>query len=356
MRNNNNLGVRFSQLSLSSTPFRLVIPARGDRIIFWTVSLILLVVVGITNRSGMLDNENYLNYFKETDLEWFLNIFTLRKNNISLVFSFFTEEFLWRAWALTLGSIFAEDTAVLVTVLLLNLLVILALSKLSRPLFGILLWILLPPALATIGTFQIRQGFAFSIVLYMALSLKRPTLGYFIAASIHTTFLITLVYALTLKLLKKPNTRLLLIYFFISLIFTLAGNQLFYDYGGRRAEQYSIQEGSDSINYIFGALIVSIPSFLNLIQHEKNLTLIKELSSIHIGCIFFIIMSWFLFPIGTSRNGYFALLFLIPILPEFRKKGYFTWYFLLLILVYLAYIIMKTYTDGGYNEILKALY
>lgn len=30
--------------------------------------------------------------------------------------------------------------------------------------------------------------------------------------------------------------------------------------------------------------------------------------------------------------------------------------FLLLILVYLAYIIMKTYTDGGYNEILKALY
>lgn len=354
-RKNNLLENRFPQPSLALTHLRLVIPGRWDHIIFWIVSFILLAIVATTNRSGMLDNDNYLNYFRETDLNWFLNFFSSQKDNIALFFSLFTEELLWRVWALTLGFFFFEDQSVLITVLLLNFLVVIALSKTSRPLFGILLWVLLPPALATVGTFQIRQGFAFSIMLYMTLSLKRPFLGYLVAASIHTTFAIILVYALLLNVSKYPGPRLLVIYLIVSLLLTLAGNQLFHDYGGRRAEQYSIQEGSDSINYIFGALICSVPSLIYLIQSKIKVTVISELAAIHIGCIFFIVMSWFFFPIGTSRNGYFGLLFLTITLPELRKKDHFTWYVWLLTLVYLSYLISKAYIDGGYNELLKSL-
>lgn len=346
---------RRSKSDLFLTHSRLIIPARWDRIIFWIVSLFILIIAGTTNRTGMLDNENYLNYFRETDLDWFISFFSSQKNSLALFFAFFTEEPLWRAWALILGFFFLEDQAVLITVLLLNSLIILALSKTSRPLFGILLWILLPPALAVIGTFQIRQGFAFSIMLYTILSLRRPFIGYIIAATLHTTFTVILVYALCLKIVKTPGIRLFFVFLLVSLMLTIAGNQLFHDYGGRRAEQYSIQVGSDSINYVFGALILAIPSFLYLMQSKKNLSPITELASIHIGCIFFIVMSWFFFPIGTSRNGYFALLFLIVIIPEFRKENYVSWYIWSSILIYFAYIIINNYVDGGYDELFKSL-
>lgn len=56
---------------------------RWNDAFFWLLSLILLISIGIANRSGMLDNENYLNYFQQTDLNWFLNLFST-KDNISL--------------------------------------------------------------------------------------------------------------------------------------------------------------------------------------------------------------------------------------------------------------------------------
>lgn len=341
------------------TNLRIAIPAGWDQFAFWIISFALLIVVGSINRSGLLDHENYLNYFHDTDLNWFINFFESQQNYIALSISFFTEEFLWRIWALTLGFFFSEDQAVLITVLFLNFLVILALSKISNPLFGILLWIFLPPALATIGTFQIRQGFAFSVMLYMVLVARRPFMGYAIAASIHTTFIIVLVYAFVLKISKlkisKSSNIIILVYFLLSLFLALAGNNLFYDYGGRRAEQYSVQQGSDNINYVFGALICLAPSFLHIKKFNNELMLSVELAVVHIGCIFFIIMSWFFFPLGTSRNGYFAFLFLIVILPELRKSGHLTWYVWLLTLVYLGYSILNNYLDGGFNEFLRSL-
>ena len=354
-RRDNITGWRPFQADLKSPHVWITNPIRWDHVVFWVISFVLLIQVGTINRSGMLDYENYINYFRETDLNWFINFFSSQKNNLSLLFGFFTEEFLWRIWALTLGLFFSEEQSVLVTVLLLNFLIILALSKTSRPLFGILLWILIPPALATIGTFQIRQGFSFAILLYMTLSLRRPILGCFIAATIHTTFAIILVYSLIFKVFKNQSIRLLIIYLLVSLLLTIIGNQLFHDYGGRRAEQYSIQEGAASINYVIGSLICSESSFIYLIQSKKKLTLITELAAVHIGCIFFIVFSWFFLPIGTSRNGYFALLFLMVIIPEIQKRNYFTWSLWGLTLIYLTYIIMKAYfVDGDYDELLQA--
>jgi hypothetical protein len=310
----------------------------------------------MANRSGILDNSDYLDYFHETDLNWFLDFFSLTKDNIALFFAYFTEEFLWRIWAFTLGSFFLEDQAVYITVVFLNLLIVLALSKTVRPIFALVLWILLPQALATVGTYQIRQGFAFSIMLYTTLSFKRPIAGCLLASAIHTTFLIALIYALIFKMAKKLKwsiTHLFTLYFFVSLFIVINGSQLFKNYGGRRAEQYSIDEGASSINFVFGALLCAVPSIFYLSQSNEKAMPTMELAAIHIGCIVFLILSWFLFPIGTSRVGYYIFLFLVAIVPALQVKTLAALGVLLFTLVLVAYFIIKAYlVDSAYDEIL----
>ncbi len=331
-------------------------PIQWNYVIFWSFSLILLISIGMANRYGMLDNRHNLNYFQKTDLNWFLDFFSLAKDNTVLFFAFFTEEFLWRVWAFTLGSFFSEDQAVYITVILLNLLIISALSRTLHPILALVLWILIPQALATVGTYQIRQGFALSIMLYMTLSLKRPIIGCLLASAIHTTFIIPLIYSLIFKVAKRLKwsiTHLLTLYFFVALFLVISGNQLFEDYGGRRVKQYAIDEGASSINFVFGALLCTVPSTFYLFQSKERMTPTTELAAIHVGCIVFLMLSWLLFPIGTARISYYIFLFLIPVVSALRLRTRAALAVLLFTLMLLAYFIIKSYLVGGaYDEIL----
>lgn len=241
--------------------------------------------------------------------------------------------------------------------MLLNFLVVLAISKTTRPVFGLFLWILIPQALAVVGTYQVRQGFAFSIMLFLILKFNKPVIGCLTASLIHTTFIIPLIYALIFnagRLLKLSIIYLLSLYLVATFLLVVNANELFVNYGGRRTEQYLIDEGASSINFVFGALVHTMPSILYLFQTRKTLTPTTELAAIHVGCTVFLALSFFLFPIGTSRVGYFISLFSIAIIPALRVKTRIELGWLLLILIAIIYFITKAFIyQGGYDEILR---
>jgi hypothetical protein len=75
---------------------------------------------------------------------------------------------------------------------------------------------------------------------------------------------------------------------------------------------------------------------------------LADLAVIHLGIIAFVATSFFVFPLGTGRVGYLSMLLLIPLLPTVRRNTATGLLILSLLLLYLAYLAIKTYLDGGY--------
>jgi hypothetical protein len=325
----------------------------------WGVIVVVLFAYSLgLDRTFLIDQQNYLDNFAwAVNLDWARAIFSGDSLLKSLVVGVFSEEALWQVWATVLGYVFSPSTAVVVTVCAITLGIGLAVVRLPDPVFPLIIWIMVPVGFAVIGLLQLRQGFAFAVMLYVSLRLNRPVLGTLLAAMIHATFVVALPFALIAWLCGRKHLLMLCLAVGFAFIVAYLGGMLFETFGGRRLKVYSAGETeANSILYVFGALLCALPSLHRLLSPEpsgESAQLSRTLASIatiHVGAIAFVVTSFFVFPLGAGRVGYLTMLLLMPILPTMRRRD--TWVGLAvfaLLVLYLIYLGTKTYFEGTYN-------
>jgi hypothetical protein len=268
----------------------------------------------------------------------------------------FSEEVLWQVWATVLGFVLSPALSVIVTVCVLNLLVALSVVRLPNPVFPLIVWMLVPVGFAVTGLLQLRQGFAFAVMLYVALRMNRPVLGTLIAAMIHTTFVLVLPFSLIAWLCGRRQLLALLLVVGLAFVAAYLGGVLFEMFGGRRLHVYDVNEAeTNSILYVFGGLLCSLPALYRLLSTDApqeaaaSSSTLANLALIHVGVIAFTAISFFIFPLGAGRIGYLIMLLLIPILPTMRRNSSVVGTMIFgLLLLYLVYLTVKTYLEGTY--------
>lgn len=295
---------------------------RAKALLLAIAVLSVLVLLAQVDRKFVLDNYNYQNYFRYSDPSHWLNYF--QQENFTLFFaSLFTEEFIWRLYTLALSRILDPDQAIVFTTMLSSLLISIACLRLDRPLAGFLLWVFVPIGLSVVGFYQIRQGLAFSIFFY-GLTRGRPLLSIIIAAGIHTTFFLLLPVVIFRSVPLFYRSRALFVFMLIasSVSFAAVGEYFFANFGGRRSEQYDILDGAGSINFAIGGFIIFTCHSLNLlISHKRTSVLYETAAACGAFVASFTLISFLIFPIGTSRVSYFWYLFLIIVLS--RRGAFF---------------------------------
>jgi len=325
---------------------------------FGTLVLVLLVYILGMDRSLLTDQQNYLDNFSESaSLEWLRSVFEDESLLTGLITQVFSEELLWRLWATVVGLLVTPPTAVLVTICVLNLLVVASVSRLPGPVLGLALWIVLPVGLAVTGLIQLRQGFAFAVLLFFAVRLNKPVLGSLLAAMIHTTFALAFVFAVIGWALRSKPLVSVGVSLLVALALSASGALLFALFGGRRLETYSVDEGATSIFYVFGGLLCILPSLFWMLtksapeRADPNTATLSWLALIHIGSTAFTLFSFFIFPLGAGRVGYLSQLMLIPILPALRprREGGLALGLFSLLLLYVVYLAGKSYGEGIYD-------
>jgi hypothetical protein len=322
----------------------------------------LAVVIGAyalgIDRTNLIDQSGYLDYFADAPkLEWLHRFVPADTPLAGLIVAAFSEEILWQVWASVLGAVFAPATAVILTVCVLNLLVVLAVVRLANPVLPLIVWLLVPVGFAATGLLQLRQGFAFAVMLYLSVRMNRPVLGTFIAAMIHTTFALALPFAVIAGLCGRRQVTALLLAVILASAAAYLGGILFEAFGGRRLATYNInQEETNSIFYVFGGLLCSLPSLHRLLigpapeEAPAASRMLANLAVMHVAVIAFTVVSFFVFPLGAGRVGWFTMLLLIPILPSMRRHDSMTGTVLFgLMLLYLVYLTVKTYLEGTYD-------
>jgi hypothetical protein len=158
---------------------------------FLVLATAAISIVAFRERSvGLIfDQEAYIQYFRSTDWHWLVQFYQNRESDMGFLISLITEELGWRSWVILLNAFgVTPEGGIRTTVVLLNLIVMYSLLQTRRPLIGLLLWLVIPYALATVGLFQIRQGFGLAIAMLFACRFNRPTLGMGLASFVHTTF------------------------------------------------------------------------------------------------------------------------------------------------------------------------
>jgi hypothetical protein len=301
----------------------------------WTVALdaglwYLLLIVCLfyplfIDRAGVMDNENYVDYFiNGRDLAW-LRLFTESESWLQLFFRLSTEEIVWLLWTSLAGWLFGPNVAVHVTVFLLNLLVVLALRRFPNRSLALALWVVIPVGLAVTGIYQVRQGFAFALWLYIAVHHRRLVVGSVVAALVHTTFSVVAVLSvIAVQSRWSANTRLAALAA-TGLGLAVTGDMLFEAYGGRRLAESAIQDPDTlALNFLLGLMIVlAFPLYLSvsgkcaLLNRDRRRNSMEGYLLLYVGVISFLIFSFFLFPIGNHRLPYLAWLGLIPIIGNF---------------------------------------
>ena len=317
------------------------------------VALMLGYAVGM-DRTFVIDQGNYLaNFSLDPLLHWIPDEFSLK----GFVVWVFSEEVLWHVWTTSLGSVLQPTTAVVLTVVVLNLLIALSIVRIRDPVLPLLIWLALPVGFAATGLSLLRQGLALGVMLYIALRWRRPVLGTLIAATIHTTFVLAVPFAMIAWLCRRR--RFLGAGLAVSVGFAVAyvGGMLFEAFGGRRLHTYDAnQPDVTSIYYLVGTLLCCLPAVFRLAgpaapeEPAADSRALSDLAVIHIGVIAFVATSFFVFPLGTGRVGYLSMLLLIPLLPTVRRRDTVTGMLIfILLLLYLVYLAIKTYLDGGYD-------
>jgi hypothetical protein len=322
----------------------------------------LAVVIGAyalgIDRTYLIDQGNYLDNFADApELEWLHHLVPADTPLAGLIFAAFSEEILWQVWASVLGVVFAPATAVILTVCVLNLLVVLAVVRLANPVLPLIVWILVPVGFAVTGLLQLRQGFAFAVMLYLSVRMNRPVLSTFIAAMIHTTFALALPFAVIAWLCGRRQVTALLLAVILAGAAAYLGGILFEAFGGRRLATYSVNQAeTNSIFYVFGGLLCGLPSLHRLLigpapeEAPAASRVLANLAVMHLAVIAFTVVSFFVFPLGAGRVGYLTMLLLIPILPTMRRYDSITGTVLFgLMLLYLVYLTVKTYLEGTYD-------
>jgi hypothetical protein len=108
-------------------------------------------------------------------------------------------------------------------------------------------------------------------------------------------------------------------------VLALLGDTLFSAYGGRRVGESGVLDPDVlSINFLLGLLVVAAyPAYLalsgdrSLVGTGRHAGARQDYLLLYVGIVFFLIASFFLFPIGNFRLPYIAWLGLIPLVANF---------------------------------------
>jgi hypothetical protein len=321
------------------------------------VALMLGYAVGI-DRTYVIDQANYVNNFSwDPSLEWLGALDPGKLNLKGFIVGVFSEEVLWHLWTTSLGSLLEPTTAVVLTVCVLNLLIALSVVRLPDPVLPLVIWLVLPVGFAVTGLSLLREGLALAVMLYITLRLHRPVLGTLVAAMIHTTFLLVLPFAIIAWLFGHRRILGLLVAVGLAFAAAYLGGMLFEAFGGRRVQTYDVNEGeANSILYVVGALLSGLPSVFRLVgpatpgEPAAESRTLANLAVIHVAVIAFVVASFFVFPLGAGRVGFFTMYLLIPILPTMRRRDSVIGAVIFsLVVLFLIYLAIKAYMDGWFD-------
>lgn len=326
----------------------------GVAYVVLAVAILLVIAMEPRHVSTMVDQDNYIEYFRTTTWDWFVSSFKSRTSTLAFVISTVTEEFGWRAWVIAVNALgFAPETGVRLTVVLLNAAVFIALLETRRPLFGLLLWAIIPMALATVGTFQIRQGLAFGIAMLFTLRYQRPLTGWVLACFVHTTFAIPAILLFTIRFCGDRRRLAFISASVMSFVLVSSAGFLFRNFGGRRVDEYSGYHNDFTIKLVILLLIYVTASVIYLYSEWKNrpeakATVWTELCTMHIVLTVYLVLAFLLFPFGKGRVWYCIPLLLPFIVPHIRFRNAFSIWYVTGIMLVLCAEVVKSYYEGGY--------
>ncbi|WP_459907809.1 EpsG family protein [Caballeronia sp. HLA56] len=326
--------------------------------LFILIAILLLVVVAVGDRTMLLDQDNYLEYFSQTTWDWFVNLYQTRTSTLSFVISTVTEEFGWRTWLIVLNAFgVTPDIGVRVTVVLANALVIAALLEVRRPLLGLLLWAVVPVALATVGLFQIRQGLAFGIAMLITLRYQRPVLGWVLASFVHTTFAIPALLLLSIRACGDRKWRALIVSSLTAFVLAAAAGYLFNNFGGRRVEEYADYQDDFTIRLLILLIVYATASVIVLYTQWKEKGTAKdkvwtELCTMHVALMAYLVFAYVLFPFGKGRVWYCIALLLPYVISQIRFRNAFVIWWTALILLTLSADALKNSQADVYSYFL----
>jgi hypothetical protein len=300
------------------------------------------------------DQNAYLVYFSYTDWAWLEGYFQRRGFGPGLIPHLVTDEIGWRLWIIFVNAFgFTPDTGIRITVALSNGLVFWALARLRRPLLGLILWIVIPSALAITGLFQVRQGFAFAIVMVFAFVWRRPVLGMLLASTIHTTIAFPAVLLIAARLGGR-NDRVAIPAVCITAGVLAASAQLLFDtFGGRRIADYANYEAEFSFNLLVLMISYSIGSALVLaslpyVRAVRLRMTLRELSLMHFGLVVYLVFAFALFPFGKDRVFYYVSLMLPFLAQEIRIRNSVTLWLTTLLYFMIAAEVYLGWQRGSY--------
>jgi hypothetical protein len=316
--------------------------------VLWTLA------TGERHVPALLDQDNYLEYFKTTTWEWVADLYDHSTSMWSFTVSMVTEEIGWRLWVILNNLIgVTPSIGIRITVVLLNVLVMFSLMHVRRPLIGLILWIVIPTALATVGLFQIRQGFAFAIAMLFTSRFQRPVLGWVLASFIHTTFAVPALILMAIHLCRRSKWFALAGASAMALGLACSAGYLFQNFGGRRIAEYSGYQDDFTIRLVLLLIAYMIPSVILLYSTWKarmsgRMLALTELSMMHIALVLYLVSAYFVFPFGKGRVWYCVPLLLSFLVPEIRFKNPAIWWLTIAVLAVLSADIAKNYSDGVY--------
>lgn len=322
-------------------------------------SCVLYYLATADRPSTLPDQANYVTYFEITNWQWVVDYFSQSTSALNLAIGLVTDELGWRTWIILVNSLgVSPETGVRITVVFLNALVFYTLSRLSRPLLGLLLWLVIPSALAIVGLFQIRQGFAFAVAMLMAISFKRPILGALLASSIHTTFAVPAILLIVTRM-SGPKLKIALPAASVSAILVaMAGRVLFQDYGGRRIAEYAGYEAGFTIRLLILMITYGIASAMVLYQmptedKTSQPPSLRELAIMHIALIVYLAAAFLVFPFGKDRVFYYVSLLLPYFAQEIKVRNPVSLWMLLVLYLMIAAEVALEEAKGLYVYLLQ---
>jgi hypothetical protein len=326
---------------------------------FLVLAATALSIVAFRERSvGLIfDQEAYIQYFRSTDWHWLVQFYQNRESDIGFAISLITEELGWRSWVILLNAFgVTPEGGIRTTVVLLNLVVMYSLLQTRRPLVGLILWLVIPYALATVGLFQIRQGFGLAIAMLFALRFNRPTLGMGLASFVHTTFAVPTAFLMTAGFFggAQKKTRALVAVSTVAIVLASAAKFLFANYGGRRIDEYSGYQENFTIKLLSLLLFYTMASIMVLYstwraQDTQREGAITKLSIMHVGLFVYLVVAFFVFPFAKGRVWYCVPLLLPFLAPEIKFKNAMVLVITFGVFVAVAADATKSYFEGVYH-------
>ena len=317
---------------------------------FLLLSAYIIWFLSTSERSiyTIADQDAYLLYFKYTDWEWLKAYFGHTGLGLNLIPHLITDEIGWRLWIILVNSLgFTPESGIRLTVALSNVLVFCALARLRRPLLGLVIWAVVPAALFTIGLFQLRQGFGFGVAMLLAIGLRRPVLGMWIASTIHTTFVIPAMLITVAQKSGRDNRIAIPVVVVFGTVLAASAQTLFDTFGGRRLDDYANYTAEFSINLLvllmsYGLASVLVLASLPAMRAVRLRAPLRHLALMHLGLLAYLVCAFVFFPFGKDRVFYYISLLLPFLMQEIRvKDGITLWmttvlYFMMAADVYLA--------------------